>query len=473
MSTPGPDPARWRTRLRARGWSVRLRLTVLTATLMCVALAIGAVSLTTVLSRSRVAALDEIVSVRAATVIALVTEDRVPVALPVAEPGEIVQILDDAGRVIASSTNASRTLPVVPVAELDTLRSQADRLPDADVLVTATAVGAYDDDARVAVVTTTYRGQPVTVVATVPLAEVQGLLRALAVSLVAVVPVLTGLLAAAVWLVVGRVLAPVEQLRRAAAEVAREGGPGALPVPRGADELGALARTLNEMLDRLETAAARQRTFVADAAHELRSPLATLRAGIDIARAHPAAYSSAELAAELEVEVVRMTSLVDDLLVLARVGSTPAVRTRIDLAAVAREAVGAARAAGPALDVTGAGSGWGDPDAVRRVVRNLLDNALRHARSQVDVLVTDGSVQVDDDGGGIPPADRERVFERFVRLDEAREREAGGSGLGLAIAREIARENGGDVHLGDAPAGGLRATLRLPAGHAASGASRD
>ncbi|WP_024285205.1 ATP-binding protein [Cellulomonas sp. KRMCY2] len=462
--SPGP---------RARGWSVRVRLTVLTAASMCVALVIGAVLLTTVLSRGRVAALDDIVRDRATTVAALVTEDRVPAALPVAEPGEIVQLLDADGRVISSSPNASRTLPVVPARELDDLRSRAARTAGTPgtagtvgtaVLVTATEVSAYDVGARVAVVTTTYRGEPATVVATVPLAEVQGLLRALAVSLVGVVPVLTALLAFAIWAVVGRALAPVEQLRRAAAQVAGEGGPGALPVPRSDDELGALARTLNEMLDRLETAATRQRAFVADAAHELRSPIASLRAGIDVARAHPATYTSAELAADLEVEVLRMQALVDDLLLLARVGSAPVVRDRIDLVAVVHEAIGATRPSDVQLDVTGTGTCWGDRAAVQRVVRNLLDNALRHASSRVAVGLADGSVQVDDDGGGIPVADRERVFERFVRLDDAREREAGGSGLGLAIAREIARENGGDIHLGDSPAGGLSATLSMPTG---------
>jgi signal transduction histidine kinase len=279
------------------------------------------------------------------------------------------------------------------------------------------------------------------------------------------------LFALAIWVALGRALRPVDQLRRAAAEVARSGGPGSLPVPRTDDELGALARTLNEMLDRLERSAARQRAFVADAAHELRSPVAALRASIDVAQTHPGAYRTDELAAELGGEVLRMQALVDDLLLLARVGSTSSPRTDIDLRAVADDAVAATRAASrlasatpveTVVDIVGSGRAMGEPTALVRVLRNLVDNAARHAAGQVQVTVADGSVTVDDDGDGISKADRGRVFERFVRLDDARQREAGGSGLGLAIAREIARDQQGDVTLGVSPAGGLRAVLRLP-----------
>lgn len=458
-----------------RGWagrSVRLRLTVLTAGLLCVALAVGAVALTTVLSRSRVSALDDTVRTRVAIVASLAADDRVPAALPVAEPGEITQVLDASGQVVASSANASRTLPVVPADELMALRARAEPAGGGSAdgprtVVTATDRSSYDDQARIAIRPATYRGAPVTVVATAPLAEVRGLVDALRVSLVAVVPLLTALLAAAIWLVLGRALNPVEQLRRAAAQVARTGGPGSLPVPRADDELGALARTLNEMLDRLEVGTARQRTFVADAAHELRSPIASLRAAIDVARAHPDAYTAAELAADLEGEVLRMQSLVDDLLLLARVGSTSHARALVDLARVAQDATGASAPVQDAartvrLEVSGSGRGRGDARAVERAVRNLVDNAVRHASSRVRVTVADGAVRVEDDGNGVPEADRERVFERFVRLDEAREREVGGSGLGLAIAREIARDHGGDVTLGTSALGGLRATLTLP-----------
>jgi len=154
--------------------------------------------------------------------------------------------------------------------------------------------------------------------------------------------------------------------------------------------------------------------------------------------------------------------LVDDLLLLARVGATGSRRELTGLAGLVEDAA-AGVPAGVAVEVRGSGAAWVDGPAVGRVVRNLVENAARHARSLVRVTLADGSVVVEDDGAGIPLADRERVFERFVRLDDAREREAGGSGLGLAIAREIARDHGGDVVLGESDLGGLRAVVSLPA----------
>ncbi|MBC7291053.1 MAG: HAMP domain-containing histidine kinase [Actinotalea sp.] len=455
MAEPhGPDP--WRSR------SLRTRLTVLTAGLLCITLVVGALTLTTVLSRTRVSELDDIVRERAATTAELVATDSLPDALPVEEPGEIVQVLDAEGLVVASSPSASRTLPVLPPEEVARLRAATATAG----VVSPTSASAYDGQARVAVVPTTWRGEPVTVVATMPLAEVQGLLRALSLSLVGVVPTLTGILAVAVWLVLGRALHPVERMRAAAAQVARVGGPGSLPVSPADDEIAALARTLNDMLDRLETASSRQRRFVADAAHELRSPLATLRASLEVAKEHPGAYRSDELAEDLVGEVLRMQGLVDDLLLLARVGSAPRAREEVDLADVVRDAVGGSgavlRRPDVAVAVAGAGEAVGDAPALGRVVRNLVDNAVRHAASRVQVTVRPGSVTVDDDGAGIATQDRERVFERFVRLDDAREREAGGSGLGLAIVREIAREHGGDVTLDASPLGGLRARVEIP-----------
>lgn len=451
-----------------RRWSLRARLTLLTSGLLCVALVVGAVVLSTVLSRSRVAALDDVVRDRAVTVAGLVAGDRVPDALPVAEPGEIVQVLDAEGRVVATSPTASRTLPVLPADVLADLRARA-RGPE-PVLV-GTDDSAYDAQARAAVLVpadATGASAGTVVVATVPVAEVEGLVRALRLSLAGVVPVLTALFAAAIWVALGRALRPVERLRAAAAQVARAGGPGSLPEPGTDDEIGALARTLNEMLDRLEVAAGRQRSFVADAAHELRTPLAALGATLDVAREHPDAYERDELVADLAAEARRMQVLVDDLLLLARLGSRPVPDEVVDLGAVARDAAALAAAGQDpdrpvGVEVAGAGTARGDAAALGRVVRNLVDNALRHAATAVRVEVADGVVRVLDDGPGVPAADRERVFERFVRLDDARSRPGGGSGLGLAIAREVAREHGGDVRVAHRADGapGLAAELRL------------
>lgn len=446
-------------------WTLRARLTVLTSALLAVTLVAGALLLSAVLSRSRMAAVDDLVRARVATLGALVADDRVPDALPVAEPGEVAQLLDAEGAVLATSPTASRTLPVLTPDQVAALTAGSAG-GDAPVPVTGVPRTAYDDASRVAAVPVRYAGQDATLVVAVPVGEVSGVLTALRLSLLVVVPVLTALLAAAIWLVLGRALHPVAQLRDAAAAVAHTGGGGTLPVP-ATPELGALARTLNDMLDRLDAASTRQRSFVGDAAHELRSPVATLRTTLEVAAAHPDGYPPAELVEDLLPEVLRMQALVDDLLLLARVGATPAVHRPVDLAAVAADGVrgaGAGRPPGVAVDVSGAGTAVGDAAALARVVRNLVENAQRHARSRVRVLVAPGEVRVEDDGPGIPAADRDRVFERFVRLDDARPRGGGGTGLGLAIAREVAREHDGDVTLDEAAGGGLVAVVRVPLG---------
>ncbi|NTW41133.1 MAG: two-component sensor histidine kinase, partial [Cellulomonadaceae bacterium] len=197
------------------------------------------------------------------------------------------------------------------------------------------------------------------------------------------------------------------------------------------------------------------------------------------ARSHPDSYAPGELVEELAGEVARMQVLVDDLLLLARVGSRPLRTARVDLREVVAQVVGASGApwtvvppgpsgasesSGVTVQVIGDGVATADAGAVARVVRNLVENAARHATSAVRVTLDAGRVIVDDDGSGIPEPDRERVFERFVRLDDSRQRGAGGAGLGLAIARELAREQGGDIGLRGSPAGGLRAVLSLPPG---------
>lgn len=471
--------------------TLRLRLTLLTAGVLALALTVGAVLLVQLLERGRIDALDDAATARVTTVADLVRTDRLPDALGVAQPGEVVQLLALEGGVVATSSNASLTLPVVSEdvrAELAE-RSGAvvgaggeagDADPRAPVVLTATS--SYAGQARVAALLVTLPGgsggadgedsTQVLVVAAVPLGDVSATVRALGLSLAVVVPVLVLGLGAVVWLVLGRALRPVEELRVAADDVVAAGGPGSLPVPRSG-ELAALATTLNAMLDRLDGAVAseraaadaargaaeRQRAFVADAAHELRSPLASLGTALEVAATHPDSYPREELVTDLRADVGRMQVLVEDLLLLARLGSRPLACEELALREVVTAAAGEV---GREVDVVGDGAAVGDAVATTRVLRNLLANAVRHARSTVTVTVADGAVTVDDDGAGIRASERERVFERFVRLDEARERDAGGSGLGLAIARELAREQGGDVTLATSSAGGLRATLTLP-----------
>jgi signal transduction histidine kinase len=228
---------------------------------------------------------------------------------------------------------------------------------------------------------------------------------------------------------------------------------------------------MNRMLERLQRAHARQRRFVADASHELRSPVASIRQHAEVALAHPDRTTAAELAATVLAEDLRVQRLVEDLLLLARADehALPPRRRQVDLDdLVFDEARRLRDATGLHVDVgaVSAGRVEGDPAGLRRVLRNLGDNAARHASARVGFALAERDgvavLVVDDDGPGIPPGDRERVLERFVRLDDARARDAGGSGLGLAIVAELVAAHGGAVGIADGPLGGARVQVTLP-----------
>lgn len=274
-------------------------------------------------------------------------------------------------------------------------------------------------------------------------------------------PLLLGVVAGVTWLVTRRALRPVEGIRgEMAAITASEDLARRVPVPGTHDEVARLALTTNETLAALQTSVERQRRFVADASHELRSPIASLRTQLEVGVAHPELL---DLDGAVE-DTVRLQGLAADLLLLARLdaGERPG-DARFDLGALAREqAEGRADVTVEARSAQVAGS----RGQVGRVLTNLLDNAARHARSAVTLTVRrEGEwvvAAVADDGDGVAEADRERIFERFVRLDEARSRDDGGAGLGLAIARDVAVRHGGTLTVGRAPAGGALFELRLP-----------
>ncbi|RZS40991.1 signal transduction histidine kinase [Herbihabitans rhizosphaerae] len=262
---------------------------------------------------------------------------------------------------------------------------------------------------------------------------------------------LTGGLA---WLVAGRLLRPVETFRRHVAAVAATNLEVRVPVPPRSDEFARLAKTLNATLDRLDHAVAKQRRFVADAAHELRGPIGGLRAELEIAVTHPDQADWQEVVGRALEDTERIQELATDLLLLARLDADPPdTRGLIDLVGTTAEELAVYR---PRREIKILDELNSEPIMVHgggkllaRMLRNLLDNAVRHATTTVRVRVhREGRVavlEVADDGVGIPPADRERVFERFTRLDEARNRDAGGAGLGLAIARQIATAHHGTL----------------------------
>jgi signal transduction histidine kinase len=222
---------------------------------------------------------------------------------------------------------------------------------------------------------------------------------------------------------------------------------------------------MNAMLDRLASGREAQRRFTSDAAHELRTPLMALLAELELAGADPSTIEPA-LDERLHQLAERLSLRVDDLVLLSTLDEAPPLNRRpVDLAALAR-AEAATMPDQPAVSVHGAATADADEPLVGRAVRNLLANARRHARSRVAVTISDdigfATIDVDDDGPGIAPADRDTVIRRFARLDQARTADAGGAGLGLAIAASIADRHGGTLTLADSPLGGARCTLRLP-----------
>ncbi|MEU0784822.1 HAMP domain-containing sensor histidine kinase [Streptomyces sp. NPDC006173] len=327
---------------------------------------------------------------------------------------------------------------------------------------TATVDGDTTDHRFAAVEVTTPQDVTLTVWAGAPLAAEQGAVRTALTSMLIGLPLLLATVAAVTWRVTRRALRPVEGIRgEMAAITASQDLARRVPVPDTHDEVARLARTTNETLSALEESVERQRRFVADASHELRSPIASLRTQLEVGAAHPELL---DVAGAVE-DTVRLQRLAADLLLLARLdaGERPA-DGRFDLGALAAEE--AERRTGIAVTAEEGVRVSGSRGQVARVLANLLDNARRHARERVEVRVrADGGwaeLTVADDGDGVPAGQRERVFERFVRLDDARSRDDGGAGLGLAIARDVAVRHGGTLTLVEAPSGGALFVLRLP-----------
>jgi signal transduction histidine kinase len=466
--------------------SLRTRLTLLGVGVLTVGLAVAAVLVVLALGVTLQRSVDAEATRTGEDVARLVEAGQLPHPLPVAGE-QRVQVVTAEHQVLAASDGIDRLTPFLRRDEVAEVRA-GERL-----LVGGDRIGV-SGQLRVA-------GVPVgdsTVLVAKPLADLRQSWLAVRNILVVGFPLLVAVLALVTWRVVGATLRPVEALRAGAAEITatgrgRHGQPASLPVPESHDEIHRLAVTLNDMLDRLAAARARQRAFVADAAHELRSPLTNMRTQLEVAQHLGERTDWPQVATDLLTDTRRLARLVDDLLLLARVddarvGDRAAESVELGglLRAVAQrypEAVASERssaekplrlasvaegsvAVGIAVSVAEGPPVWteGEPESLRRVVTNLVDNAVRHTRTRVVLAaVPEGRhalVTVTDDGPGIPVADRERVFDRFTRLDNARARDAGGAGLGLAIVRELVRRHGGTVHLADADPG-LRVEVRL------------
>ncbi|EWM19402.1 HAMP domain-containing sensor histidine kinase, partial [Kutzneria sp. 744] len=274
------------------------------------------------------------------------------------------------------------------------------------------------------------------------------------------VPLATVIAALAAWFALRRALRSVEAIREELSVVSGSRLDRRVPVPRSRDEIAKLASTTNETLDRLERSHEQQERFVADASHELRSPLASLRTGLEVALAHPGRADWQSVARRSLLDVDRLQRITSDLLQLT--GDRPLSTELVDLSDVVAEeaAVHSSLGVGPRVlaSVEIPAMVRGELGQLERLLRNLIDNAVRHADSIVRVRMDARDpdvvkVEVLDDGPGIPVHERERVFDRFVRLDDARARDGGGSGLGLALARDIAVRHGGTLTIEDSAAG--------------------
>lgn len=465
---PRPPSHRPRRSRALRG--VRGRATAAAVLVVAVALAGAATAFVLLLQRDLIASTHATAATRVAELTTQIRTQGVTgldqVIRASTRTGQLVQVVDAAGTVVSASSPRASTRPLTQakVAPGQVVDVRASRLPlldeDDPYLLVVGGVRSAGTDYRV-------------IVATPIGTQQQSVQTALSLLLLGS-PLLLLLVAVATWVLVGRTLDPVERIRRRVSEIGGSNVTERIPVPDTDDEIARLAATMNEMLGRLDESHRRQRRFVADASHELRGPLSTLTASVELARADPTGEVWNELSPVVDGEISRMTRLVTDLLLLAKADERG---LRLDLQEVDLDDLVDAEArrlrAVVGLTVKGEVSParvLADPSRLGQAVTNVVDNAARHAVSTVALSLSverDGSgasavLTVDDDGPGVPAEDRDRVFDRFVRLDDSRGRASGGSGLGLAIVREVVRAHHGTVTIGTSPTGGCRVQIRLP-----------
>ncbi len=378
----------------------------------------------------------------------------------------IAQVVDARGRVVEASEDAGEH-PLVSTAT----RNRAQTRP---TFATASIDGEPYRALATAVRTTdgTY-----TVVVASSAESAENAITRVKTGLVVGGSVAVVLAALGAWLLASAALGPVERMRRTAADISEHDATSRLPVPSTRDEIAALATTMNELLARLQGALVRERAFVADAGHELRTPLAVLRAELELAdRPQRSRDDLLDAIRNAALETDRLARLAEELLFLARSDADPADR-QLDVGPVVpilersvEAFLGRASARDVALQVTGDRglSAPLDPDRLRRAVDNLVDNALRFAPAESAVVLHarhengEAVVEVRDRGPGFPVAFLPHAFERFRRADDARSRQDGGSGLGLAIVQAVAKRHGGTAVARNLPTGGAAVSIRVP-----------
>jgi signal transduction histidine kinase len=449
--------------------SVRVRITVAALVVVGTSLLVGGVLLVRAQRASLTHNVESAISLRARDITTGISHGAIPrlLAVPRGEDN-LVQVVDAQGHVVASSKNLAGDPRI------------SDLTPDRHgYTVEALDIDEGDGPWRVQVRHVVNNGHDYTVYVAGSLDRVHDSIESLERLLLISFPILMVLLGVTTWVVTGRALRPVESIRREVERIGAEDLHRRVPEPTTHDEIGRLALTMNAMLSRLENSQDRQRRFVEDASHELRSPLTGMRAELELELERLPDDTQRETTRELLADTVRLQRLVEDLLTIAVIDASTldaAHRQAVDLdeivLAEARRLrarttldVDTAQVSGAQYDV--------NADQFERVVRNLLDNAASHAESRVDVALEETAAAVrlvvSDDGPGVPADDRERIFERFARVDDARSRESGGTGLGLAIVREVIAAHGGTITVDGPP--GATFTVILPLNGSMNGAA--
>jgi len=437
---------------------IRFRVTVVAATAALAAATVASVLFLTSLHRSLEAGLISTARQEIAAIQAQLADGAQPQQVVITGGGDVViQLVDADGGVVASDHKLTTNRALL-------------RTPGT---VSDLRVPGQEDDFTVVAKRITSGGRVGMVIVGRANEQADRATEVTAALLLVTVPSAVLLLGVIVWMSIGGALRPVEAMRQEADAITSAHLGRRLALPPGHDEIPRLAATLNEMLDRIDRSHRLQRQFVSDASHELRSPLSAIRQSAQVARSYPEHVSKERLADDVLAESHRLENLVSALLLLARLDDSgaPSDDEVVDVDDLVLDEVHRIRSQSGSVEVdvsqVSAGQVHGSAILLGQVVRNLVENAVRHARSRVCVSLHERGnrveLYVEDDGTGIAEEDRERVFERFVRLDEARNRDVGGSGLGLAIVQTIVEVLGGAVDVGNAPIGGARFSVVLPA----------
>lgn len=442
--------------------SIRFRISLLATLASAIVLIVAATALVALQRQQLFANLDNSLSQRADSYeSSLVSLDSIPLALSPNDEDRAAQLVDANNRVLASSPN----LKGAP--SLHTGPAFGERQTSNNMRI----IQLEDDSYRVLSRWIEIDSSPVILHVAQNIDDLNDAIRGLTFSLAFAVPTVVGLLGRLVWWLVGRTLQPVELIRSEVASISGADLHRRVPVPPQADEIGRLAKTMNEMLDRVDEASQRQRQFVSDASHELRTPLTRIRTEIEVDLAHPDQANLEATHRRVLEDALGLQRMLEDLLFLARSDEDQIILRRepTDLDDIVLREVQAARGhTTKDLDISQVSGGhlYADADQMGRMVTNLLSNALRHARTKVSIALVEDEdhivLSVADDGPGVPETSRAQIFERFWRVDDSRARTDGGVGLGLAIVHDIVKRHQGSIRYDDEFISGARFVVRLP-----------